>query len=57
LAAGARIVPGAKKQHKKYIYKKPLTRAKILCYNFGAVLQTKVFIFGQNKTRIIAGYY
>jgi hypothetical protein len=35
-------------------------------YNFGAVLQTKVFILGwqtkvvigrQNKTRIIAGYY
>jgi hypothetical protein len=38
LACGARIVPGAKKKKttQKIYLQKPLTRAKILCYNFGA---------------------
>jgi hypothetical protein len=39
------------KTTQKIYLQKPLTRAKIMWYNFGAKWQTKVFIFGQNKTR------
>jgi hypothetical protein len=56
-----------KKTTQKIYLQKRLTRPPKLWYNFGAAKsntfvckmkpQTKVLICGQNKTRIIAGYY